>query len=87
MRHTLVIAAVALAATAVWLQWPIASAPPCAFAEAEGLLRAWTDAAWSSAPDDVADTRPPWVRRYWRIRNERAGLPSAPAHDLTRGAS
>ena len=61
--------------------------PNDAFAEAEGLLSAWTDAVRSSAPDDAADTRPAWVRRYWRIRNERAGLPSSPVHDLTRGAS
>lgn len=61
--------------------------PQDAFAEAEELLSAWTDAVWSSALHDMADTRPAWVRRYWRIRNERAGLPSSPDHDLTRGAS
>ena len=60
--------------------------PEEAFAEADRLLRGWTDAVWSGALDDVADTRPPWVRRYWRIRNDRAGLPS-PAHDLTKEAS
>ena len=60
--------------------------PQDAFAEAEGLLSGWTDAVWSSASDDVADDRPPWVRRYWRIRNDRAGLPS-PGHAFTRGAS
>ena len=68
-----------------WLLDP--PGPRDAFAEADELLNGWTDAVWSSALDDVTDTRPPWVRRYWRIRNERAGLPSAPVHDLTKGAS
>jgi dipeptidase len=49
--------------------------PADAFAEADRLLARWTDAAWA---DEIADTRPAWVRRYWRVRAERAGLPSSP---------
>ena len=43
-----------------------------AFAEADRLLERWSDAVWQAS---TADTRPSWVRRYWRVRNERAGLP------------
>jgi secernin len=61
--------------------------PASAFAEADRLLTRWTNAVWSRDADDVTDTRPGWVRRYWRIRNERAGLPTRPLHDLTERAS
>ena len=61
--------------------------PADAFAEAEGLLKRWTEAVWSGEPTDAADTRPAWVRRYWRVRNDRAGMPSPPFHDLAERAS
>jgi secernin len=50
------------------------AAPPDsrdAFEEADRHLARWTDAACARP---VADRRPPWVRRYWRVRNQRAGL-------------
>jgi secernin len=53
-----------------WLAAP--PSPGDAFAVADGLLAAWAAAAAEVAS---ADQRPAWVRRYWRIRNERAGLP------------
>lgn len=42
-----------------------------AFAEASDLLAKWTDAVRGVVTKDI---RPPWTRRYWRIRNERAGI-------------
>lgn len=48
--------------------------PAEAFAEADRLLDRWTEAAWR---DEVMDTRPRWVRRYWRVRAERARLPAS----------
>jgi hypothetical protein len=56
-----------------WLENP--PEPGDAFAEAERLLEAWTDAV-ESRP--VVDRRPPWVRRYWRVRDRRAGLGAKP---------
>lgn len=50
-----------------------------AFAEADRLLAKWTQAVWR---DDVSDTRPRWARRYWRVRDERAGLPARPPIDV-----
>ncbi|MGA7988025.1 MAG: C69 family dipeptidase [Candidatus Dormiibacterota bacterium] len=44
-----------------------------AFREADGLLDQWTAAVSSQRP---RDRRPMWVRRYWRERAERAGLPN-----------
>jgi hypothetical protein len=52
--------------------------PADALAEADRLLDRWIDAVWSPALGDATDTRPAWVRRYWRIRNERAGMPARP---------
>jgi hypothetical protein len=53
-----------------WLREP----PPAAraVAEAEALLERWTGTVAASAHRDV---RPPWVRRYWRARDRRAGFP------------
>jgi len=56
-----------------WLATP--PEPRDAFTEAQRQLAAWTDAVCGRP---VADRRPPWVRRYWRVRNRRAGLPAAP---------
>ncbi len=60
--------------------------PVDAFAEAAGLLSRWTEAVWSGEPGDGTDTRPGWVRRYWRTRDERAGLPTRRSHGLTERA-
>ena len=57
-----------------WLAAP--PAPIEAFAEADRLEQAWTDLL---AAGDVRDRRPPWVRRYWQVRNRRAGLPELEA--------
>ena len=65
-----------------WLADP--PEPVEAFAEADRLLERWTDAAWGAG---VGDTRPAWVRRYWRVRNQRAHLPDRPSHDSERSAS
>lgn len=46
--------------------------PADAFAEADDLLARWTALTIDPAG---RDTRPPWVRYYWRTRNRRAGLP------------
>ena len=54
-----------------WLASP--PAPADAWAEADDHLVRWTEAALASAKG-LADQRPWWVRRYWRIRNRRAGL-------------
>jgi dipeptidase len=57
-------------------RWVAAPPEPAdAFAEADRLLARWTTDA-SSRP--AGDTRPAWVRRYWRVRNRRAGLPDTP---------
>lgn len=51
------------------------AAPPTpaeAFAEADDLTTRWTAAVHADAA--VPDRRPAMVRRYWRIRDERAGL-------------
>ncbi len=45
-------------------------APRDAFAEADRLLARWIEATESQLP--VRDRRPPWVRRYWRIRDARS---------------
>jgi secernin len=58
------------AVQARWLAAP--PSPGDAFAAADELLAGWTAAA---AEVTSADTRPAVVRRYWRLRNERAGLP------------
>jgi hypothetical protein len=52
-----------------WLAGP--PDPRDAFAEANRLLAAWTE---STGGRPVADRRPPCARRYWRVRNRRAGL-------------
>ena len=58
---------------AVQARW-VAAPPPSAeaFAAADDLLLGWLAAA-AEAPS--TDQRPAFVRRYWRVRNERAGLP------------
>jgi len=54
-------------------RWLAAPPPPAdAFAEADDLLARWTDVVSGA---DGPDQRPAWVRRYWRKRNQRAGLP------------
>jgi hypothetical protein len=45
--------------------------PARAFAEAAQLLKDWAHRVARTAG---ADTRPGFVRRYWRKRNQRAGL-------------
>ncbi|MCB2224121.1 MAG: peptidase U34 [Actinobacteria bacterium] len=58
---------------AAWLADP---PPPAeAFAEADRLTAAWT--AGVEAAGRVRDTRPWWMRRYWRIRDTRAAMPPA----------
>jgi secernin len=57
------------AVEARWLADP--PEPVDAFAEADRLLDRWTDAV----RDERRDTRPPWARRYWNLRNRRAGIP------------
>ncbi|HEX9188961.1 MAG TPA: hypothetical protein VGB87_17915, partial [Vicinamibacteria bacterium] len=57
------------AVEARWLASPPLSSD--AFAEADRLLAAWTEAACRQR---APDRRPWWVRRYWRVRNRRAGL-------------
>jgi dipeptidase len=49
--------------------------PADAFAEADRLLERW---AGDVAAIPVRDTRPAWVRRYWKVRNRRAALPVGP---------
>jgi len=58
------------AVQARWLAAP--PSPGDAFAAADALLAGWTEAVSELAG---ADQRPAWVRRYWRVRNDRAGLP------------
>lgn len=50
-----------------WLEDPPDST--AAFLEASDLLNRWTDRIPS-----VPDRRPPYVRRYWRVRNRQAGF-------------
>jgi ferric-dicitrate binding protein FerR (iron transport regulator) len=52
-----------------WLADP--PEPAQAFAEADRLLEDWEQRV---ALEAGADTRPGFVRRYWRKRNQRAGL-------------
>lgn len=57
-------------------RWFVAPPEPgVAFAEADRLLARWTDEVWR---DDVRDSRPRRVRRYWQVRAERAELPTRP---------
>jgi secernin len=59
---------------AVQARWLAAPPKPAdAFVEADALLARWT--AEVAAVAGGTDHRPAWVRRYWRVRNERAGLP------------
>ena len=55
-----------------WRAAPPGSAE--AFAEADRLLRSWTEAVLDGP---TTDRRPPWVRRYWQARDRRAGMPAA----------
>jgi secernin len=58
---------------AIQARWVAAPpAPGDAFAVADELRASWTAAA---AEVGSADQRPAVVRRYWRLRNERAGMP------------
>ena len=60
-------------------RWVAAPPEPAdAFIEADRLLERWTADVWNTK---IGDTRPAWVRRYWRVRNGRAGLPAKPVHD------
>lgn len=52
-----------------WFDQPPTSAE--AFAEADRLTAEWSAAMTA---EDVADRRPPYVRRYWRIRDRRAQI-------------
>ncbi len=54
-----------------WLTSPPTGAD--AFAQADAHLAEWTERV---AAHVSADARPVWVRRYWRVRDRRAGLPS-----------
>lgn len=56
-----------------WLRDPPRSA--AAFARGDELLERWTRAVDTPAP---TDRRPPLVRRYWRTRDRRAGMPAGP---------
>ena len=55
-----------------WLSDP--PEPGQAFAQGNHLLSAWTKAV---AQTDIRDRRPWFVRRFWNIRNRRAGLSRA----------
>ena len=55
--------------------------PRDAFAEADRHLAQWTGAVCARP---VVDRRPLWVRRYWRVRDQRAGLDEP---DLRRRAN
>jgi secernin len=57
-----------------WLAAP--PAPAAAFRQADDLTDRWLGRASARA---VADRRPVWVRRYWRLRDRRAGMPAGPA--------
>ena len=57
---------------AVEARWLINPPEPAeSFAEADALLAKWTTAV---AALEMRDTRPWFVRRHWRIRNQRAGI-------------
>jgi len=45
--------------------------PADAFAEADRRLADWTQRVSDAAPRDA---RPPWARRYWKVRNRRAWM-------------
>jgi secernin len=55
------------AVEARWLASP--PEPKDAWAEGDRLLAQWSDAVGSDVPRDV---RPPWTRRYWRLREKTA---------------
>ena len=57
------------ATEAEWIEAP--PDPPAAFAEGDRLLAAWTARVAAAAG---GDERPLVVRRYWRVRDGRAGL-------------
>jgi dipeptidase len=52
-----------------WLADP--PQPADAFAEGDRLLGEWHDRVTA---EKAGDTRPRWARRYWRVRNRRAGI-------------
>ncbi len=52
-----------------WLAAP--PPPPAAFAEADHHLTTWLSRVRAASP---GDTRPRFVRRYWRLRNSRSSL-------------
>ncbi len=56
-----------------WLETPPGGS--AAFAEADAYLARWTERV---AAHVSTDARPVWVRRYWRARDARAGLPGGP---------
>jgi secernin len=62
--------------------WFASPPPPSdAFQEADRRTAAWLDRVTAEGPG--RDTRPGYVRRYWRIRDQRAGLtPQARAASL-----
>jgi len=60
---------------AAWLADP--PEPAKAFAEGDRRLAAWTARVAAAAGD--TDLRPRWARRYWAVRNERAGLAASRA--------
>jgi secernin len=68
-------------AEARWLAAP--PEPVDAFAEADRLLAHWTELVRDVETKDV---RPAWARRYWQVRNRRAGIPLG-APGMTAAAS
>lgn len=66
------------AVESAWLREPPDAA--AAMAEGDALLERWTARVAAAVH---ADRRPAWVRRYWRVRDRRAGL--APAGAPPRG--
>ncbi|MBK5287294.1 MAG: C69 family dipeptidase [Acidimicrobiia bacterium] len=67
---------------AKWLVDP--PEPAAAFAEADRLVAAWTETV---ARELGRDRRPFWARRYWQVRNRRAGVPVAAHRDSQARAS
>ena len=65
---------------ASWLADPPASA--AAFAEGDRRLAEWTARVAAAPPG--RDLRPLWARRYWKLRNERAGLVVSAGPQSTR---
>jgi secernin len=55
-----------------WLDTP--PDPSAAFVEAEEATARWIDAVRAA---DGPDRRPRWARRYWDVRDSRAGMPHA----------